>query len=207
MSRRREPTIRPGAGPTAAPCGPSRIVEDRPDPSSSLGVTDRMAQVGESAQIVITDYDAHWPSRFRQVAVQLRATLGSDALRVDHIGSTSVPGLAAKDVIDVQITVIRLDVADSWPDELLPGLVRFKDAARDHVPAGLTSVPADWVKRYWTQPAELHVHVREQGRANQRYALLLRDFLRADPVAAGAYAAVKRALADSRQATGTVTTP
>jgi len=155
-----------------------------------------MAQVGESAQIVITDYDPHWPSRFRQVAAQLRATLGSDALRVDHIGSTSVPGLAAKDVIDVQITVIRLDVADSWPDELLPGLVRFKDAARDHVPAGLTSVPADWVKRYWTQPAELHVHFREQGRANQRYALLFRDFLRADPVAAGAYAAVKRALAD-----------
>jgi len=152
--------------------------------------------VGESAQIVITDYDAHWPSRFRQVAAQLRATLGSAALRVDHIGSTSVPGLAAKDVIDVQITVTRLDVADSWPDELLPGLVRFKDAARDHVPAGLTSVPADWVKRYWTQPAELHVHVREQGRANQRYALLFRDFLRADPVAAGAYAAVKRALVD-----------
>ncbi|HET8851853.1 MAG TPA: GrpB family protein [Ktedonobacteraceae bacterium] len=59
--------------------------------------------------IVISPYDPQWPLEFRQLGMPLRAVLGDLALRVDHIGSTSVPGLAAKDVIDVQITVAALD--------------------------------------------------------------------------------------------------
>ena len=146
--------------------------------------------------IVIRDYDTRWPDRFLRVAGLLRTCVGDDAVRIDHIGSTSVPGLAAKDVIDVQITVTQLVVADKWPDELLPELVR-RDVTSDHIPTGCTEVPGDWEKRYWSNPLDLHVHVREDGRANQRYALLFRDYLRADPLAAGSYAAVKRALAAS----------
>ena len=59
--------------------------------------------------IVISPYDPQWPLEFRQLGTPLRAALGDLALRVDHIGSTSVPGLAAKDVIDVQITGAALD--------------------------------------------------------------------------------------------------
>jgi GrpB-like predicted nucleotidyltransferase (UPF0157 family) len=146
--------------------------------------------------IVIADYDARWPDRFMRVGGQLRTCLGADAVRIDHIGSTSVPGLAAKDVIDVQITVTQLVVADEWPDELLPEVVR-RDDTGDHVPTGSFEVPGEWEKRYWSRPLDLHVHVREDGRANQRYALLFRDYLRADPLAAGSYAAVKRALVAS----------
>jgi GrpB-like predicted nucleotidyltransferase (UPF0157 family) len=135
-----------------------------------------------------------WPDRFRQVAASLRAGVKDDALRIDHIGSTSVPGLVAKDVIDVQITVQELDVADVWPSELLPGLVRHMGNLVDHVPAGASSDPADWDKRYWSNLQDLHVHVRTDGRPNQRYPLLFRDYLRADPLAAASYGAVKRAL-------------
>jgi GrpB-like predicted nucleotidyltransferase (UPF0157 family) len=143
--------------------------------------------------LVITDYDARWPERFTQTAIKLRACVGDDAVRVDHIGSTSVPGLAAKDVIDVQITVTRLDITDSWADELLPELFR-RAVFSDHIPAGGSLEDGAWEKRYWSRAPDLHVHVREDGRPNQRYPLLFRDYLRADEQAAGAYAAVKRAL-------------
>lgn len=144
-------------------------------------------------RLVISDYDPTWPGRFRQVAASLRTTVKADALRIDHIGSTSVPGLAAKDLIDIQITVSELAVADVWPDELLPGLRRVEDLI-DHVPAGFSSDPAEWDKRYWSDAQDLHVHVRADGRPNQRYPLLFRDYLRADSLAAASYAAVKRAL-------------
>ena len=55
--------------------------------------------------ITIVPYDASWPEAFDAVARPLRTVLGALALRIDHIGSTSVPGLAAKDIIDVQVTV------------------------------------------------------------------------------------------------------
>lgn len=144
----------------------------------------------------IVEYDDAWPARFDEVRRQLASVLGEDARSIDHIGSTSVPGLAAKDVIDVQVTVSSLAVADGWPDELLPGLVRRPQNDRDHVPAGLDADEAQWSKRMWSQRQRLHVHVREAGRLNQRYALLFRDYLRADHAAAGAYASLKRALAD-----------
>ena len=51
--------------------------------------------------IEIVAYRAKWPKQFRIVAARLRDVLGDDALRIDHVGSTSVPGLGAKDIIDV----------------------------------------------------------------------------------------------------------
>ena len=62
--------------------------------------------------ITIVAYDTSWPEAFISVAQPLRTALGELALRIDHIGSTSVPGLAAKDVIDVQVTVATLDVPE-----------------------------------------------------------------------------------------------
>lgn len=145
----------------------------------------------------IVDYDATWPDRFQEVGAALRQRLGDQALRIDHIGSTAVPGLAAKDVIDVQVTVASLDAADAWPDELLPDVTRkYRGTADDHVPPGAPTNPRQWTKHYWSQPLSIHLHVREDGRLNQRYPLLFRDYLRADPVAAAAYGLIKRALAE-----------
>jgi GrpB-like predicted nucleotidyltransferase (UPF0157 family) len=133
---------------------------------------------------------------FAALGAALRDQLDRAALRIDHIGSTSVAGLAAKDVIDIQVTVAHLDVARGWPHEILPGLIRRSAVIVDHLPLGLPSDAAEWAKLYWSNGASIHLHVREQGRLNQRYALLFRDYLRADPEAAGAYGLLKRALAD-----------
>jgi len=142
----------------------------------------------------IVDHDTRWAERFAETGEVLGGALGDRVLRIDHIGSTSVSGLAAKDVIDIQLTVERLADVDAWPDELLPGLIRRPNAS-DHVPPGVADRPEEWSKRMWSRSQDLHVHVREHGRSNQRYALLSRDYLRSDPVAAGGYEALKRALA------------
>src|SRR5262249_52478566 len=123
---------------------------------------------------------------------RIRASLGERALRIDHIGSTAVPGLAAKPVIDVQVTVD--DLADAEP--LLTTGFEEKVGFSDHRPPGADGPDADWRKRFFNPPTgRANVHVRVQGRANQRYALLFRDYLRAHPDAARAYEELKRGLA------------
>ena len=149
-----------------------------------------------SKPLRIVEYDAAWQAKFGAIGSQLRHELGSAALRIDHIGSTAVPGLPAKDLIDIQITIERLADADEWPNGLLSGsLQRRAGDLDDHVPPLGSKVRADWEKRYWSDRQRVHVHVRQAGRANQRYALLFRDFLRADPIAASAYGQLKAALA------------
>lgn len=152
--------------------------------------------MAKAKDLQIVDYDPTWPERFESARRQLLEVVAEDAVAVDHVGSTSIPGLAAKDVIDIQITVGDLAVCDHWSDELLPGLAHRPNNDRDHVPAGLDQDDQQWSKRMWSHRQTLHVHVREAGRLNQRYALLFRDFLRADHAAAGAYAALKRALSE-----------
>ena len=144
----------------------------------------------------ILDHDDRWALSFATIGAALRDRLDQAALRIDHIGSTAVAGLAAKDVIDVQVTVAHLDVARGWPHEMLPDLIRRPAVTVDHFPLGLPPDADEWAKLYWSNGSSVHLHVRELGRLNQRYALLFRDYLRADPVAAGAYGLLKRALAD-----------
>jgi GrpB-like predicted nucleotidyltransferase (UPF0157 family) len=143
-----------------------------------------------------------WPAAFRAIGAALRESLGPLALRIDHIGSTSVPGLAAKDVIDVQVTVAALDLPALAPGFLGAGFVPAPDNPRhDHRPPGDISTDDDWAKLYFHPVPgafggrRIHMHVRAAGRANQRYALLFRDYLRAHPSAADAYAELKRRLA------------
>jgi GrpB-like predicted nucleotidyltransferase (UPF0157 family) len=151
------------------------------------------------AIVAIVDYDPTWPDQFEELAAGLRGQLADGALGIDHIGSTAVPGLAAKDVIDLQVTVSDLAQAD----RLGPAFERAGYVAtayrRDHRPAGDTSDPGRWEKRLWQRPPgarRVNVHVRVAGWPNQRYALLFRDYLRAHPAAAAAYARLKRALAE-----------
>ncbi|MGI8485422.1 MAG: GrpB family protein [Thermomicrobiales bacterium] len=148
--------------------------------------------------IEIVPYDARWPEEFRQIGDSLRAALGETAVRIDHIGSTSVPGLAAKDIIDVQVTVHELD-GTTIASLLAPlGYTLREDITGDHVPPGDESDPAEWSKLYFKAPEiqrPMHLYVRQAGRANQRYPLLFRNYLRASPAALGAYQQIKVALA------------
>lgn len=147
--------------------------------------------------IVIHDYHPDWPDEFEALRCSLQELLGPLASRIDHIGSTSVPGLGAKDVIDIQVTVEALS------PELALSLQQagydYRAAiTHDHVPAGEDDRPALWSKMLFTQPQgqrRANVHVRIDGNPNQRYPLLFRDYLRAHPNAAGSIETIKRELA------------
>lgn len=145
--------------------------------------------------INIVPYDASWPEAFVTLARPLRAALGELALRIDHIGSTSVPGLAAKDIIDVQVTVEDFTCTPQLVAALAPlGYTQAPDILGDHLPPLYQGPATDWEKRYFRPPANqrpMHLHIRALGRPNQRYPILFRDYLRAHPVASAAYAQIK----------------
>ncbi|NJS13810.1 MAG: GrpB family protein [Sphingopyxis sp.] len=147
--------------------------------------------------IQIIPYNPAWPDEFQRIGNRLRAALGDMALRINHIGSTSVSNLAAKDIIDVQISVAALDPkAAAALAEI--GVQRIFHIDHDHAPPTFTGADAEWSKWIFKPPAShrpANIHMRVEGRANQRYALLFRDYLRAQPLAAQAYAQVKLALA------------
>jgi GrpB-like predicted nucleotidyltransferase (UPF0157 family) len=148
--------------------------------------------------ITIVVYDRSWPEAFIAVAQPLRTALGELALRIDHIGSTSVPGLAAKDVIDVQVTLKDfsstpqlVSALGSLDYTLIPHITS------DHLPPLYQGSETDWEKLIFRPPVNqrpTHLHVRALGRPNQRYPLLFRDYLRAHPVASVAYAQIKTSL-------------
>jgi GrpB-like predicted nucleotidyltransferase (UPF0157 family) len=146
--------------------------------------------------IVIVVYRPEWVEEFTVIERHLREALGELALRIDHIGSTAVPGLAAKDIVDVQVTVRDLtpDVEAAFRRA---GYSRL-EYTRDHRPPTATGPDRDWEKQmYRPSPGArpTNIHVRRAGSANGRYALLFRDYLRAHPLAAAAYARAKVALA------------
>lgn len=141
-----------------------------------------------------------WEGRGERVVAKLAAALARHpgVTDVSHIGSTSVPGLIAKDVIDVQIGVRSLDDADTAVFRVAlrdAGYVLTPDNTGDRPKLGTD--PAGWGKRFYggCDPAQVvHVHVRERGSPGWRFALLFRDWLRATPAEREAYAAEKRRL-------------
>jgi GrpB-like predicted nucleotidyltransferase (UPF0157 family) len=136
----------------------------------------------ERVDIKVVDYDESWPQRFQEVAGHIRRALGAKALAVEHIGSTSVPGLAAKPIIDILLTV--LDVADEGA--YVPAL--------DEIGYSLRVRESE--HRMLRPPArDVHLHVYEPDRAEVRDYLDLRDWLRVDAADRELYAMTKRRLA------------
>jgi GrpB-like predicted nucleotidyltransferase (UPF0157 family) len=152
-------------------------------------------------KVTLSEWRSEWDGEFRILANKLGDGLGDLALRIDHIGSTSVPGLPAKDVIDVQVIVGDLD-CDPITRAMETLSFEHKNQEwnlRDHVPAGWTGDPARWAKLVFGPPPDArdsNVHVRVAGAPNERYALLFRDFLRADAPARLAWSRFKSQLAE-----------
>jgi dephospho-CoA kinase len=149
--------------------------------------------------------DPAWPDQARRIIARIEIACGAKALRVDHIGSSAVPGLEAKDVIDIGVTVASLAVADELADTLAcAGYPRVehitsdvaKPDARSTVAAfDHTADPALWHKRIHAaadpgRPA--NVHLRVDGWPNQQFALLFTDWLVANPGVREDYLAAKR---------------
>ncbi len=141
----------------------------------------------------LVPYDPSWPDDANRIIARLRMACGHKALRVDHIGSTAVPGMDAKDVIDVQVTVESLQIADELADTLAQvGYPRIEGITSDVPHDG---DPSLWRKRIHGaadpgRPA--NVHLRVDGWPNQQFALLFVDWLTAIPGARDDYLAAKR---------------
>lgn len=153
-------------------------------------------------------HDPAWRARGIGLADELRAALGPSASRVEHIGSTAIPGMAAKPVFDLQIGVKDLEEAERDFERPLADLGFRRSPYRyDHVPAGRDDDPGRWAKRLWTRRGhagpDVNLHVRLLGSPNERLALLFRDWFRAHPEAVPAYAHFKTVLAHAVPDVGT----
>jgi dephospho-CoA kinase len=147
-----------------------------------------------SPRAVLVEPDPAWPDQAARLIARVERAAGDRALRVDHIGSTSVPGLIAKDVLDVQVVVADLDEAGRVADDLRDaGLVRRDGAWWDSAEDG-GALPKALAAN--ADPGRaVNCHVRPEASPAWREALVLRDRLRADPVLAREYARLKQRLA------------
>jgi dephospho-CoA kinase len=147
----------------------------------------------ESGRLVSADPD--WAAQAARVRARLNTACGHRALRIDHIGSTAVAGMDARDVIDMQITVASLDVADSLADDLSrAGYPRVESVTGD-TSFDETTDNALWHKRFHASAdpgRPTHIHIRVDGWPNQRFALLFVDWLNANPGVRADYAHAKR---------------
>ncbi|HEX6402224.1 MAG TPA: dephospho-CoA kinase [Pseudonocardiaceae bacterium] len=146
---------------------------------------------------VLVAPDASWPHQARRLIARIARILGGRAHRIDHIGSTAVPGLDAKDVLDVQVVVAGLAGAAQLADDLIgTGLVRRHGRWWDNARDGTA-----WDKAVATNAdpgRAVNCHIRPADSPAWREALLLRDWLRAHPSGVVDYAHLKHRLAAQR---------
>lgn len=140
-------------------------------------------------------HDYAWKGRFAEIAAGIRSVV-DDTCAIHHIGSTSVAGLGAKNVIDIQLSIPAYDERIIMPLQKL-GFTFRHDVHTDHRPPGRHDIPeAELAKWYFSmKEPKVHLHVRKFGTFNQRYPLLCRDFLRNNSGAASAYEVIKINLA------------
>jgi len=135
--------------------------------------------------IVLVDYDPEWPARFEREAERIRSALGDKALLLEHSGSTSVPGLAAKPIIDIVLAV--RDSADE--DAYVPALEAAGYVLRIREP--------DWYEHRVVKPPDLsaNVHIFSEGCVEIDRMLAFRDRLRSNEDDRELYERTKRDLA------------
>jgi GrpB-like predicted nucleotidyltransferase (UPF0157 family) len=151
-------------------------------------------------EVEVVAYDPGWVRDFGVLAARLREELGARALRIDHIGSTSIPGMPAKSVIDVQVPVASLDPsADLIKAFRRAGFEPRMEPwnTRDHLPAGWHGSESEWDKLVFSPSSYPREQRPRQGRRARQPALRapFRDYLRAHPGAARAFGEFKRRLA------------
>lgn len=138
----------------------------------------------------VVDYCFNWPMQYEREVDTLRSVLGDEIVRAHHIGSTAVPGLAAKPIIDILLEVRSVDRLDLF------------DAAMEEIgyrPRGELGIPG---RRYYTKGGDQrthHVHAFVTGDLHVEKHLVFRDYLRTHPQSAADYAAVKREAAAAHE--------
>ena len=167
-------------------------MDDRTAPQRELHATDEQLQavtLGQrrphDAPVTLVEYDPEWPATFEIEAVRIRAALGDQLVRLEHTGSTSVPGLAAKPVIDMTLTV---------PDSADEPAYASRLAAAGYT---LRIREPDWLEhRLFKGPdADVNLHVFSDGSVELDRMLGFRDWLRSHAEDRDLYERTKRALA------------
>lgn len=137
----------------------------------------------ESGTVLIVPYDPLWVELFEQAATEIRQACGSEVLDVEHVGSTSVPGLCAKPVVDILATVPFFEGAVQLVPVLAELGYEFRpgDAIRDR----------HFFRRRRGACRTHHLALTEPASRHRRVTLAFRDALRSDPQVASEYADLK----------------
>jgi GrpB-like predicted nucleotidyltransferase (UPF0157 family) len=137
--------------------------------------------------VILVAYDADWPRAFECERARIADALDALALRIDHVGSTAVPGLVAKPIVDIQVSVVRLHPIAAYGGALVRlGYTHMAHA--DDAVCPFFHAPRGW-------PHTHHVHVVEAGGDEERRTLAFRDALRRRTDVAAEYAVLKQGLA------------
>lgn len=136
----------------------------------------------ERREIVIVDYDPQWPVRYDAERDRIRSALGTHAVRIDHVGSTAVPGLAAKSIVDIDLSVVDVEDEDAYLPALLEAGYELRVRAGGH-------------RMVRTRERDVQIHICDSGSDWEGRHLLFRDWLRHDEADRSAYGALKRDLA------------
>ena len=138
-------------------------------------------------KVEVVSYNPDWPAMFDKEAGNIRPVLGAELVRLHHMGSTSVPGLAAKPIIEILAEVEDIHRLDRLNELMI---------AAGYTPKGEYGIAG---RRYFYKGTDethyFHIHAFEQGHTEVTRYLLFRDYLRSHPGAAQQYADLKRSLA------------
>jgi GrpB-like predicted nucleotidyltransferase (UPF0157 family) len=151
------------------------------DPRRPDVTTTELVGGREKRALVIADPDPAWAAAYATHERRIREALGPVAVAVEHIGSTSVPGLAAKPIIDVLVTVRDITAEEDYLDPLLAAGYELRVREPGH-------------RMVRTPSRDTHVHVVPTGSVAATDYLLLRDHLRTHPEDRGLYEQTKRSL-------------
>jgi GrpB-like predicted nucleotidyltransferase (UPF0157 family) len=132
----------------------------------------------------LAEYDPAWPGRYEAEREAIEGALGDLVVEVHHIGSTAVPGLVAKPIVDILLGIRRLDVTDG--EVAAMASLGFEYLGEYGIP----------LRRYFARRDSCHVHAFRVGEGQWTAHLLFRDYLRSDPAARDRYAAAKLELAE-----------
>lgn len=141
--------------------------------------------------IAIADYDPKWPIMYEEEKAKILSVIGHKVVAIEHIGSTAVPNLGAKPIIDIMVAVRHLSDAEECIEPL-------KSIGYEYVPENEISIPE---RRYFQKGTSeapnqhSHLHMVERTSDFWQRQLLFRDYLRAHPDVANQYCQLKKKLA------------
>ncbi len=144
----------------------------------------------EKRAVEVLDYRPEWPAHFAEERDRIVAALGTAAVRIDHVGSTAVPGLAAKPILDIDVSVVDVEDESSY----VPALEAAGYVLRVREPGH---------RMLRTAALDVHVHICATDSDWERRHLIFRDWLRQSPGDRALYEATKRNLAKRQWATTT----